>query len=368
MSPVLSSDTPSIALSLRSVSKSYGRVRALHNLSFSVAKGCFFVLFGPSSVGKTTTLRMIAGLVAPDRGRVEIFGQDWTQAPITGRGVSMVFQSFALYPHLTVYKNLAYPLREAGVGREEIDRRVQETAAMLRLEAKLDRKPGTLSGGEQQRVALGRSLIQRPRILLLDEPLTNLDAKLRHDMRAELKRLHRQFGLTIVYATPDELEALSMGEEIAVLRDGGIVQTGTPDELYEAPRDLYVAGKIGSPPMNMVKGMLARDGTIVDSVIGPLPLARRLNTAEGGEAAVVGIRPSDIRLAAGGESGVTASIAMVEPLGDITVVSMETSGEMLRLVLPEAAASGLQHGQQVSIVLDPRKLHIFRASNGQAIT
>jgi multiple sugar transport system ATP-binding protein len=282
--------------------------------------------------------------------------------------VSMVFQSFALYPHLTVHQNLAYPLREAGLGREEIDRRVRETAAMLRLDAKLDRKPGTLSGGEQQRVALGRSLIQRPRILLLDEPLTNLDAKLRHDMRAELKRLHRQFGLTIVYATPDELEALSMGEEIAVLRDGGVVQTGTPDELYEAPCDLYVAGKIGSPPMNMIKGRLARDGTAIESAIGPLPFARRLNTVEAGEAAVVGIRPSDIRLATRGESGVTASIAMLEPLGDITVISMETCGETLRLVLPEAAASGLERGQQTSIVLDPRKLHVFRASNGQAIT
>jgi multiple sugar transport system ATP-binding protein len=356
------------ALTLRNVSKSYGRVKALHNLSFSVAEGRFFVLFGPSSVGKTTTLRMIAGLVAPDRGRVEIFGRDWTHAPIAGRGVSMVFQSFALYPHLTVYKNLAYPLVEAGAGREEIDRRVHETAAMLRLDAKLDRKPGTLSGGEQQRVALGRSLIQRPRILLLDEPLTNLDAKLRHDMRAELKRLHRQFGLTIVYATPDELEALSMGEEIAVLRDGGVVQTGTPDELYETPRDLYVAGKIGSPPMNMIKGTLARDGTVIDSAIGPLTFARRLNTVEAGETAVVGIRPSDIRLATGGERGVTASIAMVEPLGDVTVISMETSGEMLRLVLPEGAAAGLRRGQQAAIVLDPRKLHLFRASNGQAIT
>lgn len=356
------------ALSLTNVSKSYGRVRALHNLSFSVAEGRFFVLFGPSSVGKTTTLRMIAGLVAPDRGRVEIFGRDWTHEPIAGRGVSMVFQSFALYPHLTVFENLAYPLREAGAEREEIGRRVRETAAMLRLDAKLDRKPGTLSGGEQQRVALGRSLIRRPRILLLDEPLTNLDAKLRHDMRAELKRLHRQFGLTIVYATPDELEALSMGEEIAVLRDGGLVQTGTPDELYEAPRDLYVAGKIGSPAMNMIRGTLARDGTVIDSAIGPLPCPRRLSAAEAGEAAVVGIRPSDIRLATGGEGGVPASIAMLEPLGDVTVISMETGGETLRLVLPEAAASGLQPGQQAAIVLDPRKLHVFRASNGQAIT
>ena len=156
-----------------------------------------------------------------------------TRAPIKGRGVSMVFQSFALYPHLTVYGNLAYPLIEQGVPRSETRKRVRETAEMLQLEHRLDRKPATLSGGEQQRVALGRSLVGRPRILLLDEPLTNLDAKLRHEMRAELKRLHRQFGMTIVYATPDELEALSMGEEIAVMRDGRVVQQGTPDELYE---------------------------------------------------------------------------------------------------------------------------------------
>ena len=164
-----------------------------------------------------------------------------TTAPIAGRGVSMVFQSFALYPHLTVYENFAYPLREEKVGREEIDTRVKETAAMLKLSHRLERKPNTLSGGEQQRVALGRSLIRRPKILLLDEPLTNLDAKLRHDMRAELKRLHRQFGMTIVYATPDELEALSMGEEIAVMRDGAVVQRGTPDELYESP-DRHLCG------------------------------------------------------------------------------------------------------------------------------
>src|SRR3954462_3388786 len=262
------------ALSLTNVSKHYDRVRALDNLSFSVAEGRFFVLFGPSSVGKTTTLRTIAGFVTPDQGRVELFGKDWTHEPIAGRGVSMVFQSFALYPHLTVYQNFAYPLVEGKVAKDEFDRRVKETAAMLRLDKKIDRKPNTLSGGEQQRVALGRSLIRHPKILLLDEPLTNLDAKLRHDMRAELKRLHRQFGLTIVYATPDELEALSMGEEIAVLRDGAVVQIGTPDELYETPRDLYVAGKIGSPHMNMIKGTLTGDVSALDSSLGALNLGR----------------------------------------------------------------------------------------------
>ncbi len=256
-------DTP--ALRLSGISKAYGRVQALNNLSFDVAEGRFFVLFGPSAMGKTTTLRTIAGLVTTDSGRLEIFGKDVTTAPISGRGVSMVFQSFALYPHLTVYDNFAYPLREEKVGREEIDKRVKETAAMLKLTHRLERKPNTLSGGEQQRVALGRSLIRRPRILLLDEPLTNLDAKLRHDMRAELKRLHRQFGMTIIYATPDELEALSMGEEIAVMRDGAVIQRGTPDELYENPIDTYVAGKIGSPHMNMIRATLGPDMASFDT-------------------------------------------------------------------------------------------------------
>jgi multiple sugar transport system ATP-binding protein len=355
------------ALSLANVTKFYGHVRALENLSFNVAEGRFFVLFGPSSVGKTTTLRTIAGLVTPERGRVELFGKDWTHEPIAGRGVSMVFQSFALYPHLTVFQNFAYPLVEAKLGRAEIDSRVRETAVMLRLDKKLDRKPSTLSGGEQQRVALGRSLIRRPRILLLDEPLTNLDAKLRHEMRAELKRLHRQFGLTIVYATPDELEALSMGEEIAVLRDGAVVQIGTPDELYEQPRDLYVAGKIGSPHMNLIKGTLAGDGAGLESSIGALHFARKLSSMETGGAAVVGIRPSDLRFAARGETGVAANIVMLEPLGDVTVVSVEAGGETLRMVLPESTASSLQPGQQTSVVLDPNKFHIFRASSGQVI-
>ena len=355
------------ALSLANVTQSFGRTRALADLSFSVAEGRFFVLFGPSSVGKTTTLRTIAGLLTPDQGRVEIFGKDYTREPIAGRGVSMVFQSFALYPHLTVYANLAYPLVEAGLGRQEIDRRVKETAAMLRLETKTDRKPNTLSGGEQQRVALGRSLIRRPRILLLDEPLTNLDAKLRHEMRAELKRLHRQFGLTIVYATPDELEALSMGDEIAVLRDGAVVQIGTPDELYEMPRDLYVASKIGSPHMNMIQGKLTQDGAAFESAVGSLPLARRLSTLDAGEAALVGIRPSDIRFAVGGETGFAANIAMLEPLGDVTVVSLDAGGETLRMVLPESVASRLETGQPAPIMLDPKKFHVFRASSGQAI-
>jgi multiple sugar transport system ATP-binding protein len=356
------------ALRLAGISKSYGNVRALHNLSFDVAEGRFFVLFGPSSVGKTTALRTIAGLVQTDSGRLEIFGRDVTTAPIAGRGVSMVFQSFALYPHLTVYENFAYPLREEKVAREEVDRRVKETAEMLKLTKRLERKPSTLSGGEQQRVALGRSLIRRPRILLLDEPLTNLDAKLRHDMRAELKRLHRQFGMTIVYATPDELEALSMGEEIAVMRDGAVVQRGTPDELYESPMDTYVAGKIGSPHMNMLKAVVSADGKSLDTPVGKLAAPRKLKTANAGEQALVGIRPNDIRLAGKGDAAIAAKVHMLEPLGDITIVSVEAGGETLRMVLPEASANSMEPGQPAKISFDPSRIHIFRAASGQVMT
>jgi multiple sugar transport system ATP-binding protein len=360
------SGTP--ALRLSGISKSYGKVRALSNLSFDVDEGRFFVLFGPSSVGKTTTLRTIAGLVATDAGRLEIFGKDMTTAGIAGRGVSMVFQSFALYPHLTVYDNFAYPLREEKAARDEIDRRVKETAAMLKLSHRLERKPNTLSGGEQQRVALGRSLIRRPKILLLDEPLTNLDAKLRHDMRAELKRLHRQFGMTIVYATPDELEALSMGEEIAVMRDGAVVQRGTPDELYEQPADTYVAGKIGSPHMNLVKATLGSDLTSLETPLGKLVAARRIKTGNAGEAALVGIRPCDLRIAGKGDAAIASKIHLLEPLGDVTVVSVETGGETLRLVLPEQSATAMKPGDALAVAIDTTKIHIFRAASGQAMT
>lgn len=357
---------PQLALKLDNVSKAYGSVRALDNISFSVPEGRFFVLFGPSSVGKTTTLRTIAGLVTPDAGSLEIFGRPVTTAPIAGRGVSMVFQSFALYPHLTVFENLAYPLREEKIASDEITKRVNETAAVLKLSHRLERKPNTLSGGEQQRVALGRSLIRRPRILLLDEPLTNLDAKLRHDMRAELKRLHKQFGLTIIYATPDELEALSMGEEIAVMRNGTVVQLGSPDELYDRPADTYVAGKIGSPHMNMVKAKIAKDGKSVDTAFGAITARRDLKAARG-EEALLGIRPSDISLAANSKGALHSKVHMLEPLGDVTIVSVETAGEMLRVLLPESKATGMKPGDSTNIMIDPNKVHVFHATSGQAM-
>ncbi len=354
-----------LALSLSGVAKAYGKVRAVHDLTFDVPEGRFFALFGPSSVGKTTTLRTIAGLVVPDAGRLEIAGRDMTSAPIKDRGVSMVFQSFALYPHLTVTENFAYPLREAGVDSAEIKKRVGETAEMLKLSHRLERKPNTLSGGEQQRVALGRSLIRRPKLLLLDEPLTNLDAKLRHDMRAELKRLHRQFGMTIVYATPDELEALSMGEEIAVMRDGAVVQRGTPDELYETPMNLYVASKIGSPHMNLIHAAVGGDGKTIETAVGRFQLVEP-HKVTAGEKVVVGIRPTDIALAAA-DAGLRPAVQQLEPLGDVTVVSLVEGDHHIRVLLPEAKATSIKPGDRLPISIDPAKVHVFRGHDGSAL-
>ncbi|MEO1092828.1 MAG: ABC transporter ATP-binding protein [Pseudomonadota bacterium] len=356
-------ETHAAALGIRDLTVSYGRLRALDGLSFDVARGRFHALFGPSSVGKTTTLRAICGLVKPETGRILVGGTDVTDAPIRGRGIAMVFQSFALYPHLSVAENFAYPLREAGVPRAEAKRRIGDAAEMLRLTHRLQAKPRTLSGGEQQRVALGRALIRRPEILLLDEPLTNLDAKLRHDMRAELKRLHRQFGMTIVYATPDELEALSMGEEIAVMREGRISQIGTPDDLYERPRDVYVAAKIGSPHMNLFDSEVSADGRGLVTSFGAVPVARRELPA--GETVIAGVRPADIRVGTG--EGHEVRVSLLEPLGDVTVVSLATPGPTLRAVLPEATAAKLRVGDHLPIVVPADSVHVFRKADGSAI-
>jgi multiple sugar transport system ATP-binding protein len=356
-----------IAVGVQNLSKTYGNVRALDRLTFEVEEGRFFVLFGPSSVGKTTTLRTIAGLVIPDEGRLMLGGADMTRAPIKDRGVSMVFQSFALYPHLTVYENFAYPLREERTPSAEIDKRVKDTAGMLRLSHRLDRKPSTLSGGEQQRVALGRSLIRHPKILLLDEPLTNLDAKLRHDMRAELKRLHRQFGMTVIYATPDELEALSMGEEIAVMRNGAVVQQGTPDALYENPADLYVASKIGSPHMNLIEAKIGNSGRTMETGFASLPLPNLNSPVSNGEPIVVGIRPSDFQLAPAQAADMRGPVQLIEPLGDVTIVSFAPNGQNLRIVLPESRASQFKLGDDLNVHIAPERIHVFRAHDRIAL-
>ena len=363
---MLSGASDTVAVHLDGIDKSFGSVVALDKLSIEVARGRLFVVFGPSSVGKTTLLRTITGLEQPDRGRVLLNGRDVTGAPIKGRNVSMVFQSFALYPHLTVRQNFAYPLKEARIDAAEIRKRTGEIAEMLKLGHRLENKPATLSGGEQQRVALGRSLIRRPDILLLDEPLTNLDAKLRDDMRTEIKRLHRQFGITIIYATPDELEALSMGEEIAVMREGSVVQTGSPDEVYLAPKDIYVAQKIGSPTMNIIDAKLNPSGGHVAVSFGKVQLPD-LKDAAGVTDLKIGIRPSDIVITNKSGQGVHARVRHLEPLGDLTVVEVDAAAERMKIVVDEVDALALQPGTELGFDFDRSRIHVFEARSGRHI-
>ena len=319
------------ALQIRGLTKRFGDVQALDGIELDVAAGEFFVILGPSAAGKTTTLRSIAGLERPDRGTITFAGQDITQAPVQGRGMSMIFQTFALYPHLSTFDNLAYPLREQKIGADQIRARVAEIAEMLGISHTLARKPNTLSGGEQQRLAIGRALVRRPKLLLLDEPLTNLDAKLRHDTRAEFKRLHRELGMTMVYATPDQLEALTMGERVAVLREGRIVQTGTPAELYERPADSFVATMVGAPPMNLLPGTVrARAaGSVIELPFGEVDATRWRDAVTPGAQVMFGIRPHDLAPAGALQNGAcfAATVHLTEPLGDVTVLDIEAGGD-----------------------------------------
>jgi multiple sugar transport system ATP-binding protein len=358
-------------LRVEGLRKRFGRVQALDSVSFEVATGEFFCLLGPSAAGKTTTLRAIAGLEKLDGGSVAFAGRDVTSAPVQGRGMAMIFQTFALYPHLTVRENLAYPLREAGTERAEINRRVGEIASMLRITHTLERKPITASGGEQQRIAIGRALVRQPKLLLLDEPLTNLDAKLRHDTRAEFKRLHRELGMTMLYATPDELEALSMSQRLGILREGRIVQTGTPDELYDAPDDSFVATLVGSPKMNLIPAISAGPDA-VSLPFGELaagPWASALRGFPKGTELLFGFRPHDVRPSEGEARGprFPARVHLTEPLGDVTVLDLESAGAPFRMVLPEERAIAYKEGDELEVELRLEDSRLFTMDTGTAI-
>ena len=362
---------PDVHLRLEGVEKRFGSVVALDGLDLEVRQGEFFCLLGASAAGKTTTLRVISGLETPESGRVVFDGAEVEGVPSPDRGIAMVFQTFALYPHLTVFENLAYPLREARVSGAEIRSRVDAMAEMLAIGHVLERKPETASGGEQQRIAIGRALIRRPRLLLLDEPLTNLDAKLRHDMRAEFKRLHRELGTTMLYVTPDELEALGMGERIGVLRDGRIVQTGSPDELYDHPADTFVGQMVGSPRMNLApaeRGDGPSVGTSFADVSGG-PWEAPLADLPRGAELLLGFRPNDIRPANGEPKGprFPARVHMTEPLGDVTVVDLDVAEHMFRMVLPESEAVRYRAGDRLDVELAAERTHLFDRGTGAAL-
>ena len=356
---------------LRNIVKNYGPVEVVKDLSLQIKDHEFLVLVGPSGCGKTTTLRMIAGLEEADRGQIFIGGRDITRLPPRDRDIAMVFQNYALYPHMSVFDNISFSLQLRKIPKNEIQSRVYSAAEVLGIEALLKRRPKELSGGQRQRVALARALVRQPQAFLMDEPLSNLDAKLRAQTRTELKRLHQQIHSTIVYVTHDQVEALTMGDTIAVMKDGLIVQMGTPKEVYETPNSKFVAGFIGSPAMNFLPGILiglsegmATVRICEQNLFFP---ARGLEHYLRKEI-TVGIRPEAIGLKANkGESEIQTTVEVVEPSGSRTFLHLQCEGYPLVAEVETAAVPLLRPGRRMTCSIDTHQLHLFDPNSEVAV-
>jgi multiple sugar transport system ATP-binding protein len=349
----------STPIQLRKLVKAYGDIEVVHGIDLDIDPGEFTVFVGPSGCGKSTLLRMIAGLEPITGGDLLIDGERMNEVPASRRGIAMVFQSYALYPHMNVYQNLAFGLETAKAPKAEIKERVQRAAEILQIVPLLNRKPKQLSGGQRQRVAIGRAIVREPRIFLFDEPLSNLDAELRVQMRVEIAKLHNDLGNTMIYVTHDQVEAMTMADKIVVLRAGVIEQAGAPLELYNNPRNLFVAGFIGSPKMNFLTA--GTDGSAVKVAGNSLSLSR---TVAG--TTTLGVRPEHITISDG--SGVKLAditVDLVENLGGQTVVYATTAdGQPLNIVLE--GQRKVELGSTVSAYIDPARLHLFNAE-GNAI-
>jgi len=350
------------SVTLRGLAKTYdsGGTQAVADLSLDVRDGEFFVLLGPSACGKTTVLRCIAGLEEPTAGEILIGDQDVTHLSPGARDVAMVFQSHALYPHLSVRGNIAFGLEVRGVPAAEITRRVEQAAGRLGLTAALERRPGALSGGERQRVALARAIVREPRVFLYDEPLANLDPTLRGELRAELLELHRALGVTVVYVTHDQVEAMTMGQRIAVLAAGRLRQVGPPAEVYGQPADMFVARFVGDPGMNVLKGRGGGGGGgVFDGGAWSVPVPLEHYEGE----LHLGVRPEHVRLSAPDQGMATAEVRVVEPLGADTLIHLDAGGH--RVVARVGGFSDFRPGDRVGVTLDRRHLHLFDAAGAR---
>ncbi len=348
------------------VRKSYGATEIVKGVSMSVSPGEFLVLVGPSGCGKSTCLRMIAGLEEISSGEVRIDGARVNELPPKDRDIGMVFQSYALYPHMTVRENLAFGLTLRKVDAPTIRERVAEAAKMLELEHLLDRRPKDLSGGQRQRVAIGRAIVRRPRVFLFDEPLSNLDASLRVQMRAELLSLHRRLGATMVYVTHDQVEAMTLATRIAVLQGGVLQQVGPPAELYERPANRFVAGFIGSPGMSFLEGRFAWQGREPQFVLGEARLSLPLCADfPEGTPLTLGVRPHDFRLGGVGLAGV---VEVIETMGWEAYLHVATSAGKLVVRVEGADARRTRVGDTVPLSVDPDALHLFDASGTKVLS
>ena len=347
-------------VTLRNVRKSFGAVDVIKDVSLEVPKGEFGVFVGPSGCGKSTLLRMIAGLEDTTGGKIEIGGRDVTNEEPAKRGVAMVFQSYALYPHLSVFENMAFSLRLARASKSEAKRKVHEAAEILQLTDHLDKKPSALSGGQRQRVAIGRAIVREPEVFLFDEPLSNLDAELRVQMRLELTRLHKQIGATMIYVTHDQVEAMTLADDIFVLRGGVVQQAGTPLTLYDDPDNRFVAGFIGSPAMNFLQGKVTRrteSGVAVAVEDGELDV--RVEGAAPGEGTdlVVGVRPEHLAPVESG--GFTAQVEMSEELGGNSYVHSTPPSGGGDIVFERRGARDRLTGQTVRLGAEPGQVFAF---------
>jgi ABC-type sugar transport system ATPase subunit len=347
------------AVSLAGIVRRHGAVTALAGIDLEVAPGEFFSLLGPSGSGKTTTLRILAGLDHADEGAVRLNGEDVTALEPGARDVAMVFQSYALYPHMTVRENIAFPLRMIGVSKEDASRLVREAAARVRIEHLLERRPGQLSGGQQQRCALARAIVRKPALFLLDEPLSNLDAKLRVETRVELRRLQRALNVTAIYVTHDQEEALSLSDRLAVFMEGRIVQIGTPEEVFSRPATVDVAGFLGNPPMNLLPARLENGVATLEGVSMALPALAHFGTRE----VTLGIRPSAVRMS---EAGIPATVTMCEALGEDFFADLNVSEHLVRAKLNGAERRPAERSQ-VRIAFDSARLHVFDRESGRRL-
>jgi multiple sugar transport system ATP-binding protein len=351
------------SVAIRDVTKAFGALEVIHGVSVSIGDGEFVVLVGPSGCGKSTLLRMIAGLENITSGEIRIGDRVVNHLPPKERDIAMVFQNYALYPHMTVAANMAFSLKLRGAPQAEIDRRVNGAADILGLGPLLARYPRQLSGGQRQRVAMGRAIVRDPQVFLFDEPLSNLDAKLRVAMRIEIKELHQRLKTTTVYVTHDQIEAMTMADRIVVMHDGIIEQIGAPLELYDRPQNLFVAGFIGSPAMNFLKGAIRANGRLEFEGAGGvrLPLAAAPRGSDGREV-VYGIRPEHFAIA---DDGADAQVQVIEPTGSELQVVAKLGGEDIIAVFRERHA--FKPGDKIRLKPDPRLVHLFDQPTGQRL-
>ncbi len=352
------------SVAIRDVYKSFGATQILHGVSIDIADGEFVTLVGPSGCGKSTLLRMIAGLEGISQGAIEIAGRVVNRVAPKERDIAMVFQNYALYPHMTVSENMAFSMMLKQAPKAEIVERVQRAAEILGLLPLLDRYPRQLSGGQRQRVAMGRAIVRDPQVFLFDEPLSNLDAKLRVQMRAEIKELHQRLKTTTIYVTHDQIEAMTMADKIVVMHDGIVEQVGKPLDLYNRPGNLFVAGFIGSPAMNLLKGRMMRNGPPRFEGAGgmSIPLSDTAGASDG-EPIVIGLRPEHLQRS---EHGIEVTVAVVEPTGsEVQIIARTEGGE--EIVANFRDQQLFEPGERLRLSVEPRLIHLFHGDTGERL-